>query len=322
MTLPKISIALCTYNGEAYLADQLQSFAAQTWLPDELVVCDDRSSDDTIRIVNEFSENANFSVRLVVNDTNLRSTKNFERAIGLCSGDVIFLSDQDDVWRSDKIERMATVFIERPEVGAVFSDATVVDAKLASLGYRMWDVSGFGAQFQDMFRRNPLEVLLRRNVVTGATLAFRSSLRPLIVPIPPCWVHDGWVAMVVSAVAKIEFIAEPLIEYRQHSSNQIGGMKKGVFDRLRLAKATRLAVYESLAEQADSAEKRLGEHKNALLDTCILAQLKQKAEHHLRRGSFPTQHFLRLPMLIREVLAGHYHRYSNGWVSIGKDLFL
>ncbi|MBC7931137.1 MAG: glycosyltransferase, partial [Rubrivivax sp.] len=94
----RLSIAMCTYDGGRYLAEQLASIAAQTRAPDELVVCDDRSRDETTSIVRRFAETAPFPVRLYVNEQNLGSTRNFEKAIGLCEGELIALSDQDDVW--------------------------------------------------------------------------------------------------------------------------------------------------------------------------------------------------------------------------------
>ena len=93
-----LSIALATYNGAVYLKEQLESIAAQTRTPDELVISDDQSTDDTLRVIEEFAATAGFPVRLSVNEANLGIAKNFEKAISLCRGDLIFLSDQDDVW--------------------------------------------------------------------------------------------------------------------------------------------------------------------------------------------------------------------------------
>src|SRR3954470_17842517 len=92
------SVAMCTYNGARFLGEQLASVAAQTRPPDELVVCDDRSTDETASLVRDFAAAAPFRVRLHVNERNLGSTRNFERAVSLCEGDLIALSDQDDEW--------------------------------------------------------------------------------------------------------------------------------------------------------------------------------------------------------------------------------
>src|ERR1019366_197610 len=94
----RISVALCTYNGERFLSQQLASIGKQTRLPDELVVCDDSSTDRTVAIVREFAASVSFPVRVFENQRNLGSAANFERAIRLCDGDLIALSDQDDIW--------------------------------------------------------------------------------------------------------------------------------------------------------------------------------------------------------------------------------
>ena len=133
-----ISIALCTYNGSRYLKEQLDSIAGQTRLPSELIIRDDRSTDDTVDIARRFAETAPFAVKVHVNSENVGSTKNFELAIEGCSGDIIALSDQDDIWLPQKLERLEAEFAADPGVGLVFSDAELTDEKLAPLGVRLW----------------------------------------------------------------------------------------------------------------------------------------------------------------------------------------
>jgi glycosyltransferase involved in cell wall biosynthesis len=117
-----LSIAMCTYNGEAYIAEQLESFVKQTYLPSELVVCDDRSQDGTIPIVQDFARTAPFPVRIQVNQATLGVRKNFERAITLCTGDLIALSDQDDVWQREKLVRSVIALESAPN--AAFTNAS------------------------------------------------------------------------------------------------------------------------------------------------------------------------------------------------------
>ena len=128
-----ISVAMCTYNGSRFLAEQLKSIAEQTLLPCELIVCDDGSTDSTSEIVRIFAEAAPFPVRFIRNEQTLGSTNNFAKAVCLCRGDAIALCDQDDVWRKDKLERMAEVLDGEPEVGGVFSDASLVDENSQTL---------------------------------------------------------------------------------------------------------------------------------------------------------------------------------------------
>src|SRR5215813_4582625 len=131
----KVSIALCTFNGAPYLREQLESFAAQERLPDELVVGDDGSCDGSIQIIEDFSKHAKFPVHIHVNGQKLGVVRNFDETINRCSGDVIFTSDQDDVWMDEKIRLMVSEFEKDPDIGLVFSDAIYVDEDLGSLGY-------------------------------------------------------------------------------------------------------------------------------------------------------------------------------------------
>jgi glycosyltransferase involved in cell wall biosynthesis len=227
----KLSIAMCTYNGAAYLPEQLESLAAQTRRPDELVVCDDASDDGHTReIVKAFARKSKFRVRVYINQETLGSKKNFERAIRHCRGDIILLCDQDDIWKANKLARIEEAFLSAPDVGLVFTDAEIVDESLKTMGGSLWESDSFASEGQELIKQsNVFQTLLRGNVVTGATLAFRSTLRRLVLPIPDETIlqHDAWIALIVSAVAPVFFLNEPLIKYRQHSGQQIGVSIKG-----------------------------------------------------------------------------------------------
>ena len=191
----------------AFLSEQLESIGSQSRPPDELIICDDRSSDNTVAIIKSFALEAPFPVRLEVNPTNLGSTKNFELAISRCRGDVIALSDQDDIWQKDKLAQMERVLHQSPSVGAVFSDADVVDEQLTPLGYKLWDRYGFTrSRRRHLVAGRAFQVLLDQNAVTGATLAFRSWLKEWVIPIPDCWMHDAWIAAVTAAVSDMSIL--------------------------------------------------------------------------------------------------------------------
>src|SRR5215217_4120478 len=119
----KISVAMCTYNGAVFLPAQLESIAGQTRKPDEIVICDDGSTDQTRMLLERFAAESSIPVSLKFNQQNLGSIKNFEQAIGLCAGDAIVLSDQDDVWHTDKLELIEQAFDTSPTAGLVFTDA-------------------------------------------------------------------------------------------------------------------------------------------------------------------------------------------------------
>src|SRR6478672_9070821 len=137
-----VSVALCTFNGAAHLPDQLGSIAAQRRLPDELVVRDDASSDGTCGVIRAFAARVPFPVRFEVNAHRLGSTRNFDRAIAACSGEIIALCDQDDIWRDDKLRLLERRF-QDDSIGLVFSDADIVDAALIPAGERLWPSVGF-----------------------------------------------------------------------------------------------------------------------------------------------------------------------------------
>jgi glycosyltransferase involved in cell wall biosynthesis len=172
----RISVAMCTYNGSRFLREQLDSISRQSRLPDELIVSDDCSTDCTVEIIREFSATVPFEV-------------NFEKCIQLCTGDLIVLSDQDDYWYFDRLQTTENVMIDRPDAGALFADADVVDCNLNPLGYRLWKAVHFNDRLRRQFAQDKaFEALIAHNVVTGATMAFRAEFRPLLVPIPPLWI--------------------------------------------------------------------------------------------------------------------------------------
>ena len=172
-------------------------------------------------------------VRLHFNPETLGSTKNFEKAIGLCAGDVIALSDQDDYWLPEKLARVEEALSSALDVGMVFSDAEIVDESLHPLGCRLWQYLKFERGEQKSVRGgNAFDLLLARNIVVGATMAFRSRFKELILPIPDEFdlrfddgrilIHDGWLSLLISATAGVAVIDEPLIMYRQHPKQQVG----------------------------------------------------------------------------------------------------
>ncbi|MDA3875627.1 MAG: glycosyltransferase family 2 protein [Halothiobacillus sp.] len=203
----KISIAMATYNGAKYLQEQLDSFTSQALLPDELVICDDGSTDATLEIIEEFSAVASFSVIVFRNEKKLGYAENFGRAISQCSGDLIFLSDQDDVWFSNKLERVAQLFISEPSMWVVVNNAEITDTALNGTGLT---VAG-----QVLSAGLPIEKLL-----LGCCIAFRSQLKALVMPIPlAIGGHDGWINTLGVTLQSRIFSPEILQYYRRHTTN-------------------------------------------------------------------------------------------------------
>ncbi|MFZ5876668.1 MAG: glycosyltransferase family 2 protein [Nitrospirota bacterium] len=330
-----MSVALATYNGGWYLGKQLESLASQTLKPRELVVCDDGSTDDTVAILKAFASRAAFPVRVHVNDVNLGSTKNFEQAIQRCQGDFIALCDQDDVWRPHKLERVVAAFGASPDLDAVFSDGEVVDEDLRPLGYGLWDAAGFGAvRRQRMAQGRALEVLLKNDVVTGATLVFRRAFRDTIVPIPEVWVHDAWIALVIVALGgKLGAIDDPLILYRKHRRQQVGVVSRSddgalawVWSSLGDVRrdvdgyvATGDELYALFAERYQAAGERLAALGDRV-DPRAVAGCRAKVAHFRARIAMTAHPWLRFPLVLGELARLRYFRYSSGAKSLARDL--
>jgi len=320
MTGPlRISIALCACDGEKYLPAQLDSIRGQTPPPGEIVICDDASGDGTVAIVERFLRDAPFPVRAVRNARRLGVAKNFEQAIGLCAGDVVALSDQDDVWLPGKLARIGALFSGDPALGAVFTDGEVVDESLRPLGYRLWQAHRPNRYQRKRLRQgDAFGALLSRNLATGATMAFRSRYRPLVLPIPDAWVHDGWIALLIAAVSKVEAVPESLILYRRHEAQQIGADRKGHSERIAIAKSTGTGEYRRMEEQYRAALDRL--RSRGGLSPAIERELEGKIAHLALRaqrggGAGPFS-------VATELVAGRYRRYSDGWKSAMKDLLM
>lgn len=214
-----ISIAMCTYNGEKFLEEQLNSIIQQSRQPDEIIICDDCSNDRTVEKAKTILAKWQGISRIIENDHNLGYRMNFQKAISLCQGDIIFLSDQDDVWDRKKIESMEKVFTAHPDVNMVFHDAELVDEQLNRLTPSFWQALSFNP---DGFLDDPYKRLLLGNVVQGSACAFRADVFFHAYPFPKEAVHDEWLALVAGLFGKIMPIEQPLMKYRQ-GHNQIGG---------------------------------------------------------------------------------------------------
>lgn len=219
-----ISVALCTYNGKRFIREQIQSILDQKMGVDEIVVCDDGSKDDTVQIVRELAKNTEVKIRIYVNESSLGVKGNFKKAIELCTGDYVFLSDQDDYWLPNKVETIITWFAEHPDKSVVFTNAYLVDEKRNRYdGRTQFQGVGFRKLQQDMVQNgHGLEVFLVANRATGATMAFK---REKVEVREDDWgemLHDEYIAIKALLKDELGVLSEPLIEYRQHAKQQVG----------------------------------------------------------------------------------------------------
>ncbi|WON73729.1 glycosyltransferase family 2 protein [Nitrosospira sp. Is2] len=311
-----LSVALASYNGERYIGEQLDSIARQTRLPDELIISDDASTDSTPAIVYDFAQRVPFPVRFIQHER-LGSTRNFELAIAECKGDIIFLCDQDDVWYPNKAETIEGVFISTPEAGAVFTDADVVDENLQPLGSRLWRFFRFKSEEQaQLAAGDALGVLLRHPVATGATMAFRSSFRDFVLPMPPTW-HDAWIALLIGASSHLVALPTPLIAYRQHGHNQIGIRRRGRNRDKAVAE-----IYEPQVLIYETARARLLEFGGRFpIGAQGISRFDEKLAFLRAGAALPHARWRRLPSALRELLLLRYHSYANGLSTFCRDLF-
>jgi glycosyltransferase involved in cell wall biosynthesis len=315
-----ISVAMCTYNGARFLPQQLESIAKQFRLPDELVICDDGSTDCTAEIVRTFSRSVTFPVRFAINNKNLGTTKNFERAICLCEGSIVALADQDDVWHQHKLERIDHVFRGSEATVGLFSDANLIDSESRPLNVRLWESFLFKPREQRLFDEGSgLSVLLRHQVVTGATLAFRKNLVQVLIPFED--IHDKWIGFLLAASGRLEALSEPLMQYRRHTAQQIGTGPMNLLERISWMKGNNASFYQSEIERFGRLHSRL-EQQKAKVQHAEFAQreIENAISHLKRRLCLPPRGIARVPRIIRDVLSGSYQRYSGGWKSVVKDL--
>jgi glycosyltransferase involved in cell wall biosynthesis len=203
----RVSIALASYNGAAFIAEQLDSFAGQSRLPDEVIVSDDRSGDGTRDIVAAFAARAPFTLRLVVNESRPGLVGNFSNALEHATGDLVFLSDQDDVWAPGKIARMTALAQAYPDALCLMNDAWLADGALVASGRtKLGEIRAAG--------------LPESAFVMGCCAALRRELLDFALPIPSLMrAHDNWLVGIADQAGRVHRVAEPLQYYRLHGGN-------------------------------------------------------------------------------------------------------
>lgn len=317
------SIVMATYNGEKYLSEQLESFCKQTVLPDELVISDDNSKDNTKEIILKFAKTAPFKVQFVENEQNSGVVKNFENALKYVNGDIIFFSDQDDYWLSNKIEKYLSVFDENNEVAYIFSDLIVANENLKDLGKSLYSpkTADLARDYDKVSLSAFKDIVAVKVFVNGATSAFRREFLDLISPIPvTSMLHDGWTAALIAACAKIMFLNEKYSLYRQHHTNVIG--YRGYSFLRRLKKATK----ENKQRKIDELNalkfllKRLTESNIAHKQDSVsfLTTKVEILEKHIKL--YESNKLKRVVCLISDLTSGNYQTYFQNLKSFFTDL--
>lgn len=219
----RIDVLMATYNGEKYVAEQIESILNQTYKNFRLIISDDCSTDNTVQILKEYEEKDD-RVIVYYQNNNLGYVKNFEFLLEKVENNLYMLSDQDDVWLPDKIKLSYNTLKEK-DSDLVFSDLIVVDKDLNELYPSFMKLK---KTFNKAQKYTDYRAIYLYNVVTGCTILSKKKLIQKILPIPEGFKyipHDYWIALIVGMNGKISFINKPLIKYRQHGNNQIGSKK-------------------------------------------------------------------------------------------------
>lgn len=210
MRTKTVSIAMAVCNGEKYLSEQIDSILCQLESEDELIISYDPSSDDTYKIIKDY-ESKDKRVKVVINNDHTRGlVSNFENALRHCKNEIIFYSDQDDIWMPDKIDKMVKCF-DNPKVTVAIHDAKLVDENLNVTIESTFKIRGGSTSF--------LKNLIRLSYI-GCSMAFRKDMLPVVLPLPTKKrSHDWWTGSICSCYGKMVMVDEPLILHRIHQDN-------------------------------------------------------------------------------------------------------
>ena len=227
----KVSVALIVYNGANYMQTQLNSILNQTHKIDEIIVVEDASTDNTKEILSNYSSQYPDLFSISYNPENLGSYRSIEKAIKLCTGDIILLADHDDYWYSNKVATIVKWFEANPTMNGVFTNGYLMDAEgEINNNYNLWDSMSFPHTIINNANNLKLYINTVENSVTGATMAFRNNLAFLTKPFPlfKYLIHDRWLAIHLAENNSLGILNEKLINYRLHPTQETGGRKTDI----------------------------------------------------------------------------------------------
>ena len=319
----KVSVVVCTHNGEKYLTEQLQSIRDQTRPPDEIIISDDGSTDSTLQIVAEFTSSTGGPQtpvwRAATRRTPLGVSGNFASALSEARGEFIALADQDDVWEPDRLEKGLAHFHDGALL--VHSDAALIDTSGRPTGTLKSALRLTISERRHLLSGRALTALLRRNVVTGATTMIRSSLLEQALPIPEGWVHDEWLALVAAVQGGVVFHQDPLIRYRQHGNNEIGASKADYDEATRRLREKRSEFFARKLRRNHGIVVLLEENPS-WVDSAAHASLKAKVEFDRWRSALPSSRARRVVPVLRRWVTGHFCHYARGYLDVIRDITL
>lgn len=220
--MPLVSVAMATYNGEKYIREQLDSILSQTFQDFELIVCDDCSADSTVQLLNEY-EKKDSRIKVFVNEKNFGFKKNFEKAISLCSGKYIALSDQDDIWKENHIEKLLKIICGHD---IACGNPEFIDSAGKKIGYSLRDSKNF--DFVPAGDNLLYRILLNSNPFQGASMLIRRSFLASALPIPESVLyHDTWFSTCSVFLKGLVYTEDIITFQRLHGNNASGFYDSG-----------------------------------------------------------------------------------------------
>lgn len=322
-----ISVALCTYNGARFVREQVRSICLQSCPPVEIVLSDDGSTDDSVAVARDAWEachlerpGLNIRLQVLQNVRALGVTRNFEQAVSACRAPLIALSDQDDVWHPDRLEIMSRLFSARDDLQLLHSDARLVDDGGRDLGLSLFRALGVrAAEISRIHRGEAFDVLLQRNLATGATIVFRQELLRRALPFPTTWLHDEWLAVIASVTGGVDVLEDATIDYRQHTANQVGAPRRSVRRLLQKLWTARGDMHERRAAKARALCDRLAAEV-APTTAPLRRKANEKLSHEMARAALPERRLGRVGPVLKELMAGRYARFGYGVRGAIRDL--
>ena len=264
----KVDVLIATYNGEKYIKEQIESILSQTYQNIQLIISDDCSTDKTREILKQYEQSD--KIKIFYQEKNLGYIKNFDFLLNQVESDLYMLSDQDDVWKPEKIEKSVEK-LKKENLDLVFGDLEAVDENLNTI-YESFDkYMKLDRKIKKCIGSYKLQYLY--NCITGCTILSKKEYLNKILPLPTnskYMVHDYWIGLIVSLNGKIGYINEKYIKYRQHSNNQVGlGKETYKFKKLdqvrNLFIEVKLGIFETYVQNADRfPENLIIQNKQAL----------------------------------------------------------
>ena len=321
----KISVAICTYNGEKYIRQQIESIIHQTYQVDEILVFDDRSFDNTVEIARNVLMDFKGDSAVLINEEQLGIINNFHKAFDSCTGDIIFSCDQDDIWIPEKVETMIKKFDDDRIVFA-FSDAYVVDENLNIMN-SLWNILGIKydqvRNTEEYYKR-----LMKSCCVTGAAMAFRKSLWLDCKPIENPCIHDTWLSLMAPFYGDVAAIPEKLIMYRRHSETSTNVGRN--ISQKHETPETRAGMIKSWGkienknwffsefERLNAAYKRIPENSDNKY--YLILKNARDAQYYISQCCCTNSAVQRIAILTKMFVSGKYKIHRGSWKRFLSDV--